>query len=376
MSAEPTVVAFPIAESPSSEGGSQPEDASLVKLFDDLYEFTSRYVGWTDEFRVGAVAWNIGTHVYEQFQSFPYLQMNGPKGHGKTVGEKVLAATAHNPFEYAGATPAVLFRLAHKGVTMFLDELDGVFDPLALLVLRHGFTRGGRIPRCQTVTKNTDDGSESDFRVQWFNCYGPKCLAGQHPLNDSALQTRVISENMARVPMRDTPWPAYIPASMYEDAKPLRQRLHEWAKAVKLTDADFEAAVAAMPDGMDSRTQQTFLPLYVICPARYRPDLDRLVKRHMDYVTREVSDSPDVLVVRALIEMGKPDEFLPGDVADKVNEMMAVGPKDKDAMSARGAAVSLSRMGFEKHGHGRRGNPYRADDGQIDALALDMGVNV
>src|SRR5436309_15916756 len=81
------------------------------KLFDDVHAFTERYVGWTPEFRVGAVAWILGTHVFQRFQHFPYLQFVGPRGKGKTRSLDVLKNLTYRPENFACATAAVLFRL-------------------------------------------------------------------------------------------------------------------------------------------------------------------------------------------------------------------------------------------------------------------------
>src|SRR5260221_347268 len=77
-----------------------PEDdrpEATEKLFDDLYEWTCRYIGLTDEFRVAFVAWCMGTWVYETFASYPYIRLFGPPGSGKSTTEDVAVALCGKP---------------------------------------------------------------------------------------------------------------------------------------------------------------------------------------------------------------------------------------------------------------------------------------
>jgi hypothetical protein len=368
MSADSKVIAFS-ADGPSSDGA-QPEDAKLDRLFDDVYEFSARYVGWTDEFRTGASAWSMASWIYRRFDSFPYLQFVGPPGRGKSRSCRVVAAMAYEPFECACATAAVIYRKASQGVTLIIDEVDESLSGDIRKILRFGFSKGGRIPRCRTITRHTEKSDVTDYDVSSFDPYCPKVLSGQMPLSDPALQTRFLTMNMAKAPQRSdgSAWSPFLPPAFDTEKHSLRVRLGLWAKA----NVNLDYTKVELPDGVESRQLQVFLPLYAVTPTRHREALDRLSTQHADYVSRETSDNIDVEVVQALIDMGSPSEFKPGQLADRLNEQR----DSDDQVSAKFVAVALRRMGFERKGHTRTGNPFKADDEQIAELALSLGVRV
>ena len=336
--------------------------SDAARLFDDLHEFTARYVGWTDEFRVGAVGFVMASHIYTQFQSFPYLQFTGPTGSGKTTSVEMMYGTCYNPIVFQAITPAVLFRMAHEGHTLIIDEQNVRPTGTTLDVLRSGFGRSGKVIRC---------GSErSGWKPERFNSFCPKILAGQHPLDDAALQSRMITENMALVPQRDNRWPPELPPSFAKEVPELRDRLTAWAKA----SAEIDHSSVRMPDEMSSRTQQVFLPLFVVTPDKYRPQLEVLVQRHIDSVSREISDTPDAVAVTAVLDMGSPSRFRPGDLADTVNKTAGITSTHRDAMTAKMAGIVLRRLGFRFAGRNKRGSWFEAAPGQIETLARSMNL--
>ena len=72
--------------------------------------------------------------------------------------------------------------------------------------------------------------------------------------------------------------------------------------------------------------------------------------------------------------MGAPGKFYGYEVAQQVNETAGVASNTRDAMTPRGAACALSRLGFAHGKHDRHGNPFLAAAGQIATLAATMGM--
>lgn len=317
---------------------------------------------------MGAAAFSLASWIYPRFQHFPYLQFNGPAGRGKTHSQEVLAGICYQPEFTTCLTPAVVFRLVDKGCTLLVDEVNAMPTGGVMDALRAGFSRTtGFVQR----NERKDDGS---YTLRRFSVYGPKVLAGQHPLEDGALQSRMITENMLNVPQRDEPWPPFLPESFYSRKGSLRVRLGLWAAENK--HLDYEPVV--LPDEMESRARQTFLPLLAVTPPKYRPMLEALARRQRATVRREASDTPDMRVLQALLDMGLQDrgdvEFYPAEVSRQVNETLGLSEGHRDAMSNRMAGISLARLGISKGEHTRRGTPYAATAGQIASLALDWGL--
>jgi hypothetical protein len=344
-------------------------DTHLERVFDAVYEYTATYCGLTYEFRVGHAAWCIGTWRFRDFQSYPMLQLTGPPGYGKTVTMEV----TRNLVEHASpimncATEAVLFRRAAKGETLFLDELNKRPDNRFLEILRSGYSHKGVVPRNEPTGKG-------GYIMRDFSVYCPKMLAGQEPLKDAALRSRIIMENMLHVPERDEPWPPYIPKSIEKATESLRIRLGQWKS--KTGSLDYEQTV--MPDGLESRMAQTFLPLFTLTPQKHRAALMDLVKRHKRVVVRESADTVEVEVLQALCDMDLADQredvsILPGRVANRINNVRDIDARHKDAMTGRKVGDSLSRLGLPRGKHTRDGDPFIIQPGKLASLKLTYGI--
>ncbi len=356
----------PLRPSTPSEGaGCAPEDdrpEATEKLFDDLYEWTCRYIGLTDEFRVAFVAWCMGTWVYETFASYPYIRLFGPPGSGKSTTEDVAVALCWKPKAILAYTPAVLFRQAAKGMTMILDEVNEKPSGAVLDVLRGGFSRD------RVVVRN--DPTKDGFIQHEFHIYGPKMISGQAPLDDPALESRCITENMALVPQREGgPWPPELPKCFRDEMQGTRIRLGKWAAA----NASMTHDGVVFPDGMESRAMQVFLPILAIVPKKQHDAVHKLIRRHQARVGRDSADTLEVRVLQALVDMNigaatVNETFYPGEVADKANEAAGVGDKHPDALTGRKVSTALSRLGFKRGRHTPRGNPFLCVPGQVQTL--------
>lgn len=346
--------AVPVAEDDRPE--------ATERLYESLFEWTCRYIGLTDEFRVAFVAWCMGTWVYQTFASYPYLRLFGPPGTGKSTVLDVAVALCWRPKATLAYTPAVLFRQAAKGMTLILDEVNEKPSGAVLDVLRGGFSRD------RVVVRN--DPTKDGFVEREFHIYGPKLIAGQAPLDDPALESRCIVENMALVPPKESrTWPPELPRSFYEEKPGMRVRLGKWAAA----NANMGHDGVEFPDGMESRAMQVFLPILAIAPQKHHEAAHRLIRRHQARVGRDSADTLEVRVLQSLVDMGignkqVNESFYPGDVANKANEAAGVSDKHSDALTGRKVSTALSRLGFKRGRHTPRGNPFLCRPGQVQSL--------
>ena len=202
-----------------------------------------------------------------------------------------------------------------------------------------------------------------------FPTYGPKVIAGQHPLDDGALQSRIITENMGIISEGRKHKP-YLPKCFWKDGADLQGRLLKWGRRVG--EIHHKNVMKQMPDALDGRAQQVMLPLFALTPGKHRRQLETLANRYVTYVARETADTDDVAVLCALLDMKSPARFYPGDVADKVNKSREPYGQS-ETMSPHRAGKCLSRLGFEKATRTKRGIPFVARKDQISDLAKDFG---
>jgi len=55
--------------------------------------------------------WSAGTYLFPAFPAYPYLQLAGEKGSGKSKVQDVLSCVAFNALQVVDPSPAVIYRL-------------------------------------------------------------------------------------------------------------------------------------------------------------------------------------------------------------------------------------------------------------------------
>lgn len=142
--------------------------------------------------------WSVGTYLFPAFPAYPYLQLTGEKGSGKSKVQDILNCVAFNALLVVDPTPAVIYRLIHcLKPTLLIDEVEGLNDEYAntiRAILNAGYKPGSHVPRC---------GGESNDELKFFDVYGPKCLSGIKGLGDTT-EDRCITVVMSKPPQEDT----------------------------------------------------------------------------------------------------------------------------------------------------------------------------
>jgi len=332
-----------------------------VILFRDLLWFQNQYVTVSPDFAVFMAAWALGTWVFGRFGAYGYPHFIGDTGKGKTRAIEVMRALCCRPTKiWTDVTEAVLFRCIKDNYpTLFIDEIDGRLHKQIGAVLRNGFAIHGSVPR----NEKTADGN---FEVVDHPCYCPKVLGGQAPLEDTALVSRTIEENM----LENTPAP-WIPTELKQcpefasGATTLQARAFRWAidNFFTLQMIDPERTQVA------SRTNQVFLSLFAVTPREYHPSLQRIVDRHRIDVVTESGETLDGQVVQVILHLYPTvteDLFLfPGGLASEVMEAR-VGEEWEDLKPGNPSYVApvsvgkvLRRLGLKQKGRdGLRGMRY------------------
>src|SRR5262249_24105326 len=138
-----------------------------------------------------------GTYVFQLFDSFPYINVKGEQGSGKTKTIDILSAITFNAIQVIDPSPAVLFRIVHAlRPTMLIDEAEKLHSDDAReirQIINAGYKRGATVPRCE------GEGNELKF----FEVYCPKVLAAIKPIG-ATTEDRSIQILMRRPEPNDT----------------------------------------------------------------------------------------------------------------------------------------------------------------------------
>ena len=240
-----------------SDRPADPKD--LDTLLDDIRDFVRRFVVVTPEQATVLALWVVHTYTIGAAETTPYLSINAAtKQAGKTRLLEVLAQLVSRPWMTAGATEAVLFRrIEAEKPTLLLDESDAAFrqsseytEALRSL-LNAGYHLGGQVSRCVGQGKN--------IKYRNFSVFCPKALAGISTLPDTVAD-RSISITLKRR-RRDEHIERFRLRHEAKEAKPLKERLEQWAKKhIPVLDGK----LPDLPDELSDRAQDVWEPLLAI----------------------------------------------------------------------------------------------------------------
>lgn len=140
--------------------------------------------------------WIMGTYLFNNFNYFPYIHIQAPKGSGKSVLLDILSHLCFNAKYYVNPTPAVVFRDINDSLsTILFDEVESFLTNNTqrelTSVLNQGFAKKATLPRVK-----------GDKTVQ-YNIFSPKAFAGISPLND-VLLSRSIKTKIEKKPSGTT----------------------------------------------------------------------------------------------------------------------------------------------------------------------------
>ncbi len=192
-------------------------------LIHEIAEYIDTYVELSSFMKQIVPHYVLLTWIYDDFQELPYLRVLGDYGTGKSRFLKTVGSLCYKPMFTIGATSdASIFRILEeiKG-TLIIDEADFKYsssNDAVVQILNSGYQRDFPVYRCL-------DG-KGGFDVRPYHVFGPKIIAGRHPFQDVALESRCLVEKMGRMLRED------IPTNLSEDshkvAEVLRNKLLMW----------------------------------------------------------------------------------------------------------------------------------------------------
>ncbi len=274
------------------------DDRDKSELVADIRTYLNRYVDLSPAFLDIATYYVLLTWVYDAFNELGYLRFRGDYGTGKTRALIAVGSICYKPFFASGAsTVSPIFHILDAfGGTLVLDEADLRFsDATADLtkILNNGTVRG--LPILRTMQNR-----HRELNPQAFSVFGPKLIAMREGFQDQALESRFLTEETGRRPLR-ADVPIHLPSQLATDALGLRNRLLAWR---------FKARQSIRPDptrlmdGVSPRLNQTALALLSIADD---PDVRDAIRRELvggeARVLRERASSTDITVLAAIADI-------------------------------------------------------------------------
>jgi len=312
--------------------------------------------------------WVAGTYLFPVFGSYPYLQLTGEKGSGKTKIQDIFECVTFNAFKMVGVTPAVLFRIIHAlRPTLLIDEAEKMNTDQAgeiRAIINAGYKLGAMVPRCVG----------DDYHIKHFDVYSPKCLAGINGLGD-VTEDRCITVVMARPPYSDTRQNTAVNPKDPAWGK-IRDGFYRlpFDYASKIT-TDFDNL--KLPHWLAARDRELWGPLLQI--ATIVDDERRDKKNLFDSLlglakksvkARGLSFETDELleILESVLDGEESIKIRPGELVDRLKDIL-----DRK-ITPQQIGEKLRSLGFERYTRNKRGVVYEVKQAKIQEIRDRYGV--
>lgn len=198
------------------------EYGSQIELIATIQAFIHKYLSVSLFFEKVASYYVLFSWIHDDFNELPYLRGLGDYGTGKSRMLQAIGAICYRPIFASGATTvSPIFRILNdfRG-TLIFDEADfKISDTTAEMVkiLNSGFMKGVPVLRSEGNNKKS-------FDVKAYNVFGPKVIATRELYKDTALESRMITEDMnLNAPRKDVPF--NTPDCFWDEALGIRNQL-------------------------------------------------------------------------------------------------------------------------------------------------------
>lgn len=238
----------------------------LSAALTDVESYLTRYVVFpTVDYALVGALYAAGTYLWPDFDAYGYLVITADvKRSGKSRFAEVLSNVSSNPRNFAGMTPATLFRsIKDENPTVFIDEAETMSSEAADVmraVLNVGYRKGQTIPRMGKTGV-----------VEW-PVYCPKVFILIGDVNDT-LRDRSIVIRM----QRGTPRERFLYEVAKADGHALGVKLLELLSERK--DQVMQSYMNTRLPFLGDRDEELWLPLFAVCSvlAPHRiPELERI----------------------------------------------------------------------------------------------------
>jgi hypothetical protein len=348
------------------------EVLNAADLFETILATTEKYVELPSWGVAETVAlWIIGTYLFPLFPAYPYLELNGPRGSGKSKLLSLLAELCFNSRLIVAPTEATTFRIIEetRGTILFDEAETFNKDQKATLlqILNTGYRMGCAVPRCEER-----DGQQI---VREFDVYSPKAFASIEGI-DSTTATRCI-----RVQCLRTTHKARGDLAITRDCEPwaeIRHRLYSLALTDFKTVREFFKAAEARP--FTNRDNEKWSPLLALAMYFEKCGCRGLTKAVTEFARQTLGQADEsslpreeevlLRVLYALTSTTPPREMTPKEICEAAKLLKSEGAM----LWPQAVGRSLLRLGFQKMRHTNKGELYAITRKQVMDVAIRYGV--
>ena len=325
-----------------------------IQLITELYSYLKEHFDFSNnkEYYV-VLCWALGTWVNNIFNAYPRLLFYGPKQSGKSKILHFLSKICYNAEYTIIPSTAAMFRIIQKWrPTLLLDEFNlysANENKEVLAILRQGYKKGGKVPRCERMRIKTEDGSRELQEVIFYEVYCPIALAGL-TINDDQLLDRCIAINLVRsnnlniinTSIDDT----YFKEDMtWDNLKEFIDNIINAEELIKIYD---EVSNSYIP--ISGRDKEIWIPLLTVAhyfkTEKNKEVWDAVIFYMQDYVKRKQEEDLSSFDLRVLAEIGRLDDlemFQAKEVADLLNEGAT---NVKEQVTSHSVGHALKRLGI------------------------------
>lgn len=256
----------------------KPEFPTASDIFSAIRQEYEKSIFFTDDrFYTIQPLWDMATYFYDLFEAFPYINMVGLKGTGKSkVGRQSRLFAFNSTPLMTSMSEASIFRIVHAySPTLYIDEAENLVvyqkgrmvhsDIVSLL--NSGAYKGGVTPRMEKV--------KDKYEVMNYNSYCPKMLMSINGLKSiPAMESRSITNTMTAAG-KDKRMNSVVPEKPNLRHQKIRDSLHELrlskgSTVYDLTNTGFTTNGPIKTGELHGRERDKWLPL--LCVAKLISD--------------------------------------------------------------------------------------------------------
>lgn len=330
-----------------------------IQLYKDIKSYLKKHFDFRDSRECSVViAWALGTYAYKAFNAYPRLVFYGPKQSGKSKMLTFLSKVCCNPQYTIIPSTAAMFRIIQKWKpTLLLDEFNlfrserGYTDREVVAMLRQGYKKGGKIPRCEKLRLRTEDGSRELQEVVFYEVYCPVAFAGL-TIDDDQLLDRSIAINLVRSNN------IFITNTCIDDVWFHKDKMVTWEGLINCISKSIdEEEVKKTAVGIDEcmipisgRDRELWSPLlsvaYYISGGNHSEFWDDLVDYMQEYIRKKQEEDLSSFDLSVLSEIGRLNDISQFQAKD-ISELMNQGvSRVTDQVSSHAVGHALKRLGI------------------------------
>ena len=261
------------------------EPVILEDLVTEMEGRLMRHLVLPDHGALAISLWTAAAYIYDIFRIFPRLVIFSPtKRCGKTTTLELIEAMAPRALLSSNISPAAVFRvIQNHRPTLLIDEADsfvGGNDELRGIINSSHNKRAAKTIRCV--------GDKHDESV--FSTWAPIVLAGINKAADTIMDRALVLPLQRKLA---TDQVEKLPATLFEDLYPLRQKLARWTLD---NENLMRNRTPRLPVSGNDRAEDNWLPIFVIAEEVSDDCAERCTQAFAALEAEEADDTPTQLL--------------------------------------------------------------------------------